>query len=101
MSASLRETDAGFARLLWQRICGDCQKFVPFIPSTLRLARLCPRLVLLDRGKIVADGPPDLVLREGPNGSGKTTVLKLLRGLLTPQTGNNSQGCGPRQDSLC
>ncbi len=37
----------------------------------LRLARLCTRLVLLDQGKIVADGPPDLVLRE----------VELFRGL--------------------
>jgi energy-coupling factor transport system ATP-binding protein len=159
----------------------------------LRLARLCTRLVLLDQGKIVADGPPDLVLREvelmrklglnppelpalfhdlgettlpltlteavaqarrlgwtgritsgsspseaeptvpapellalrqvtfaypgpapvlqdfslsfqkgeltailGPNGSGKTTVLKLLRGLLTPQSGELWQPPGEK-----
>ena len=30
----------------------------------LRLARLCSRLVLLDRGEILADGPPERVLRE-------------------------------------
>ena len=30
----------------------------------LRLARLCSRIVLLARGKILADGPPDRILRE-------------------------------------
>jgi energy-coupling factor transport system ATP-binding protein len=30
----------------------------------LRLARLCSRLVILDQGTIVADGPPAMVLRE-------------------------------------
>jgi len=30
----------------------------------LRLARLCSRLVLLNGGEIVADGPPDRILRE-------------------------------------
>ena len=30
----------------------------------LRLARLCSRLVLLNRGEILADGPPDRVLRQ-------------------------------------
>jgi len=155
-----------------------------FLGEDLRLARFCSRIVLLARGKILADGPPEVILREverlrglglnppelpalfhdlgqatlpltleaavdqardlgwvghlpagpadekvkeeppapeilalrrvtfaypdgppvvqdfslafrgqeltailGPNGSGKTTVLKLLRGFLTPQTG--------------
>jgi energy-coupling factor transport system ATP-binding protein len=30
----------------------------------LRLARLCSRIVLLNRGEMVSDGPPDRVLRE-------------------------------------
>ncbi len=30
----------------------------------LRLARLCSRLLLLDGGRVVADGPPDQVLRQ-------------------------------------
>ena len=155
-----------------------------FLGEDPRLARFCSRIVLLARGKILADGPPEVILREverlrglglnppelpalfhdlgqatlpltleaavdqardlgwvghlpagpadekvkeeppapeilalrrvtfaypegppvvqdfslafreqeltailGPNGSGKTTVLKLLRGLLTPQAG--------------
>jgi energy-coupling factor transporter ATP-binding protein EcfA2 len=37
----------------------------------LRLAHRCSRIVLLNRGEIVADGPPDRVLRE----------VELLRGL--------------------
>jgi energy-coupling factor transporter ATP-binding protein EcfA2 len=37
----------------------------------LRLARLCSRVVLLARGEILADGPPEVILRE----------VELLRGL--------------------
>jgi energy-coupling factor transporter ATP-binding protein EcfA2 len=37
----------------------------------LRLAHLCSRIVLLNRGEIVSDGPPDRILRE----------VELLRGL--------------------
>jgi energy-coupling factor transporter ATP-binding protein EcfA2 len=37
----------------------------------LRLAGICSRIVLLNRGEIVADGPPDRILRE----------VELLRGL--------------------
>jgi energy-coupling factor transporter ATP-binding protein EcfA2 len=32
--------------------------------ADLRLARLCSRLVLLDRGRLLADGPPSQVLRQ-------------------------------------
>jgi energy-coupling factor transport system ATP-binding protein len=170
-----------------------------FLGEDLRLARLCTRVVLLNRGKILADGAPEFILREvellrslalappelpalfhdlgqttlpltleealpqaralgwtghpganppaaaapkdggqgrpphpdeilalrrvtfaypdgppvledfslafreqeltailGPNGSGKTTVLKLLRGLLTPQTGGLWQQPGEK-----
>jgi energy-coupling factor transport system ATP-binding protein len=163
-----------------------------FLGEDLRLARLCTRIVLLNGGMILADGPPELILREvellrslglappelpalfhdlgqptlpltleeavsqaralgwtghpaaacptgatvespapeilalrrvtfgypegppvlkdfsltfreqeltailGPNGSGKTTVLKLLRGLLTPQAGEVWQQPGEK-----
>ncbi len=35
-----------------------------FLGEDLRLARLCSRVVLLDQGKIAADGPPEEVLRQ-------------------------------------
>ena len=41
-----------------------------FLGEDLRLARLCSRIVLLNRGKILADGPPEVILRE----------VELLRG---------------------
>ena len=42
-----------------------------FLGEDLRLARLCTRIVLFNRGKILADGPPEVILRE----------VELLRGL--------------------
>jgi energy-coupling factor transport system ATP-binding protein len=35
-----------------------------FLGEDLRLARFCSRIVLLARGKILADGPPEVILRE-------------------------------------
>jgi energy-coupling factor transport system ATP-binding protein len=35
-----------------------------FLGEDLRLARFCSRIVLLARGKILADGPPEMILRE-------------------------------------
>jgi energy-coupling factor transport system ATP-binding protein len=35
-----------------------------FLGEDLRLARLCSRIVLLARGEILADGPPERILRE-------------------------------------
>jgi energy-coupling factor transporter ATP-binding protein EcfA2 len=35
-----------------------------FLGEDLRLARLCTRIVLLSRGEILADGTPELILRE-------------------------------------
>ena len=35
-----------------------------FLGEDLRLARLCSRLVLLHRGEILTDGPPERILRE-------------------------------------
>ena len=35
-----------------------------FLGEDLRLARLCTRIVLLNRGEILADGPPEVILRE-------------------------------------
>lgn len=48
-----------------------------FLGEDLRLARLCTRLVLLDHGRIVADGPPEQVLRQ-------VTLLRAL-GLNPPE----------------
>ena len=42
-----------------------------FLGEDLRLARLCSRIVLFNRGEILADGPPEVILRE----------VELLRGL--------------------
>jgi energy-coupling factor transport system ATP-binding protein len=35
-----------------------------FLGEDLRLARFCSRIVLLARGKILADGPPEVILRD-------------------------------------
>ncbi len=35
-----------------------------FLGEDLRLARFCTRVVLLNRGKILGDGPPEVILRE-------------------------------------
>ena len=35
-----------------------------FLGEDLRLARFCSRIVLLARGKILADGPPEVILRQ-------------------------------------
>jgi energy-coupling factor transporter ATP-binding protein EcfA2 len=35
-----------------------------FLGEDLRLARLCSRIVLLAQGEILADGPPEVILRE-------------------------------------
>jgi len=82
----------------------------------LRLARLCSRIVLLNRGKILADGPPDRILREvellrrlGLNPSelpalfhdlGQTTLPLTLKDAV-PQARSLGWEKPPRADSDC
>jgi len=48
----------------WNRLSRTRDLTLVFLGEDLRLARFCSRIVLLARGKILADGPAEVILRE-------------------------------------